>query len=180
KNMTTWGGKDMLERELETILRECLTGRAQAYRLIDPREVITAEWVRLKCQYGCDGYGQSLTCPPYSPNPETTRKMLDAYHCAVLIAKPEEWQNLREICANLERTLFLEGYYRVFSMPSGPCELCGTCPLQYPCRYPESARPSMEACGIDVYATVRKFGWPLRVVRSRADQPNYYALVLVE
>ncbi|NSW77231.1 MAG: DUF2284 domain-containing protein [Candidatus Atribacteria bacterium] len=170
----------MSRGKVEAVLEEFLAGKVRAYRIVDPREVVTAEWVRLKCQYGCDGYGQSLTCPPYSPTPEVTRKMLDSYSRAVLIWKPEEYHNLREICAHLERELFLAGYEKAFAMPSGPCELCGTCPLQYPCRYPESARPSMEACGIDVYTTVRKFGFPLQVVRSRSERPNYYALLLLE
>lgn len=52
--------------------------------------------------------------------------------------------------------------------------------LQLPCRYPESARPSMEACGIDLYTTVHKFGFPLEMVRSHAEMPNYYALILLE
>jgi hypothetical protein len=37
----------------------------------------------------------------------------------------------------------------------------------------------MEACGIDVYATVRKFGFPIEVVRSCTVEPHYYALVLI-
>jgi len=169
----------MPERAIEVILEEVLAGKVEAYHLVNPQEVVTAEWVRLKCQYGCDGYGQSLTCPPYSPTPEITRKVLNSYRCAVLIWKSREWQGLRELCAHLERTLFLDGYYKAFAMPSGPCERCGACPGKYPCRYPESARPSMEACGIDVYATVRKFGFPIEVVRSCTVEPHYYALVLV-
>lgn len=169
----------MEKSHIAAILEKNLGAGIRTYRLVNPREVVTAEWVRLKCQYGCDGYGQSLTCPPYSPSPEITRKTLDAYRCAALISGPEEWQNLRELCAHLERALFLSGYYKAFAMPSGPCELCGTCPLQHPCRYPEKARPSMEACGIDVYATVRKFGFPIEVVRSRTCRANYYALILI-
>jgi len=87
----------MPERAIEVILEEVLSGKVEAYRLVNPQEVVTAEWVRLKCQYGCDGYGQSLTCPPYSPTPGITRKVLDSYCCAVLIWKPKEWQNLREL-----------------------------------------------------------------------------------
>ncbi|MCE5231071.1 DUF2284 domain-containing protein, partial [bacterium] len=41
-----------------------LARKPVAIRLIDPRTVPTAEWVRMKCQYGCGGYGGCLTCPP--------------------------------------------------------------------------------------------------------------------
>ena len=45
-------------------------------KVISPQTVVTAEWVRFKCQYGCGGYGKRLTCPPYSPTPDETRKIL--------------------------------------------------------------------------------------------------------
>jgi hypothetical protein len=38
----------------------------------------------------------------------------------------------------------------------------------------------MEACGIDVYATVRANGYPIAVVKDQGDDANYYGLVLVE
>ena len=45
--------------------------------LISPASVVTAQWVRLKCQYGCGLYGHCLTCPPHSPTPQLTRRLLD-------------------------------------------------------------------------------------------------------
>ena len=41
--------------------------------IVETSKVFTAPWVRMKCQFGCAGYGQRLCCPPYSPNPEQTR-----------------------------------------------------------------------------------------------------------
>jgi hypothetical protein len=35
-------------------------------------------------------------------------------------------------------------------------------------RHPEQARPAMEACGIDVFSTVRKAGLPIEVVSDPA------------
>lgn len=170
----------MRERELKTFLTSFLPGKVRDFKLVDPREVVTGEWVRLKCQYGCDGFGMCLTCPPYSPEPQRTQEILHSYTQAILLWQPESWQNLRRTCAELERELFLLGYYKAFAMPSGPCDACDPCPREYPCRHPELARPSMEACGIDVYATARKFGFPIDVVRDRSCRANYYGLVLVE
>lgn len=170
----------MSQFDIERLLRELVSDRIGGFKIIDPKEVVTAEWVRLKCQYGCDGYGLCLTCPPYSPEPSRTRKILDSYSVAALLWQPEGWQGLRKICSELERELFLRGYYKAFAMPSGPCELCDPCPLKYPCNHPELARPSMEACGIDVYATARRFGFPIEVVRDRTCKANYYGLILIE
>ena len=38
----------------------------------------------------------------------------------------------------------------------------------------------MEACGIDVFATVRANGFPIEVVRDQEDPQHYYGLVLIE
>ena len=38
----------------------------------------------------------------------------------------------------------------------------------------------MEACGIDVYATARRHGFPIEVVRTHADPQHYYGMVLVD
>jgi len=58
--------------------------------------------------------------------------------------------------------------------------LCSTCAFDEGCRHPHDARPAMEACGIDVYATARKHGFTINVVRSHSDPQHYFGLVLVE
>ena len=49
-----------------------------------PSSVVTAPWVRLKCQFGCVGYGLSHCCPPNTPTHEETRQVLDSYEHALL------------------------------------------------------------------------------------------------
>lgn len=152
-------------------------------RPIDPHSIVTAEWVRLKCQFGCSGYGMSLCCPPYSPTPEVTRKVLDSYAKAILIHrnmdKGTKGKDLTQILVDFERVIFLDGYYKAWSMGSGPCRLCRTCNLGGCQRGPE-ARPSMEACGIDVFKTVRDHGFPIDVVRAHGEVRNFYGVILVE
>lgn len=152
---------------------------AQGVALVKPADVITAEWVRLKCQYGCGLYGHCLTCPPHSPTPQLTRRVLDEYSAAYLMWWGSEGGG-REVLAAIERETFLAGWYRAFVMAEGPCMLCDPCPLELPCRHPGQARPSMEACGIDVYETAHRAGFPLEVVTCEADKPNYYSLLLVD
>jgi predicted metal-binding protein len=146
---------------------------------IGPSDVVTAQWVRLKCQYGCGGYGECLTCPPHSPTPEQTRRMLDEYETAYVIWLGQNVPGRQEL-VEIEREVFLLGYWKALLFACGPCDLCSPCPLEHPCRHPRHARPSMEACGIDVYETAHRAGFPLEVVRTREDTPNFYSLLLVE
>jgi hypothetical protein len=65
-------------------------------------------------------------------------------------------------------------------MACGPCNLCKTCDLTQPCKHEDVARPSMEACGIDVYATLAKSGYRLKVVKTPEEACHFCALVLVD
>lgn len=145
---------------------------------VDPRQVPTAEWVRMKCQYGCGGYGGCLTCPPHSPTPEQTRRLLDGYTVGYLI----HWGHSiprRKVLAAIEREVFLSGFYKAFTLAAGPCDLCRECNLET-CLHPEMARPAMEACGIDVYQTARAAGFEIEVIKTPTTPPNYFSLLLVE
>ena len=161
---------------------------ADAAQVIRPDQVVVAEWVRLKCQYGCGGYGMCLTCPPYSPTPEVTRQVLRHYRQALLLRvegtgweeEDQQCRRLNEVVAALERELFLAGHHRAWGMGAGPCAFCETCNLAGPCRFPRQARPSMESCGIDVYTTVRQAGWEIEVVQTPEAPFRLFALVLME
>ena len=147
-------------------------------KAISPADVATAEWVRWKCQFGCGGYGTSLNCPPNTPTPERTRTMLDGYSQAILFESPPG--EAKRIAVELERELFLAGYYKAFGLGAGRCRLCDECSVDEGCRHPREARPSLESCGIDVYATARAQGFTIEAVRTRDDPQHYYGLVLVQ
>jgi len=151
---------------------------ALAAKVVSPSNVHTGQWVRWKCRYGCGGYGSSLVCPPNTPTPDQTRAMLDEYDQAVLFESPPG--KAKQIAVALERQLFLDGHYKAFGLGCGPCGLCDECVYDEGCRHPRQARPSMEAVGIDVYATARKAGFTINVVRTRKDPQHYFGLVLVD
>lgn len=151
--------------------------RAKEAKIIPADTIVTAQWVREKCQFGCGGYGRSLTCPPNSPTPEQTSQMLIHYKHALLIHGDMNTP-INKIVVRLEKKIFLDGYEKAFGMGGGPCSLCEEC--VEPCRYPEEARPSMEACGIDVFSTVKAHGFPIKVLKDENCEPNYYGLVLIE
>ncbi len=199
-------------KELNTLVPElreiALASGANDLRLISAGIVKTAAWVRLKCRYGCKAYGKHLSCPPYSPTPEETGKVLDDYEHAVLfefVGLPKEasvdprhihhylWDLIlmvHDVVFKLERHAFLGGYYKAFGFGAYPCSLCETCLPEEGdidfhtgkrlCRHPDMMRPAMEASGIDVYATVRAAGFELEVVTSFDETIRTFGLVLLD
>jgi len=172
-----------MEEDLNRFCQLALKFGASGAKPIKAEDIIVGNWVRLKCQYGCGGYGKRLTCPPYSPMPKEFKKVLKGYEWAILLRfepkEPEyDWKSPHEVVVKLEREVFLSGYYSAFGLACGPCPYCDECNLKE-CVHPDLARPSMEACGIDVYATVRRAGFNLRVLKSRYEKPTYFSLLLI-
>ena len=165
---------------MDKYVKTALEAGAHDARLIATDTVVTAQWVRLKCQFGCGGYGQCLTCPPHSPTPEKTAQVLREYRVALLVHSEGEVE-VTPLVVALERRAFIEGYHKAFAMGAGPCELCKSClPDKRECRHPEKARPAMEACGIDVFQTARNNGFPIDTVKNPGCRQNYYGLLLLE
>jgi predicted metal-binding protein len=175
----------MVKTEKFTSYRKLALGKGidQAV-VVETSRVVTAPWVRMKCQFGCSGYGVSLCCPPRTPTPDEMRKILDSYTFGILLHRQikkggKSVERLSETAVDIERALFLDGYYKAWTLGAGPCDRCKACNMKA-CLHADRARPSMEACGIDVYATARAYHLPIQVVRERTDVRNFYALVLVE
>jgi predicted metal-binding protein len=164
--------------DIKTFIQQaCQLGAVEA-KIIEAASIVTAAWVRLKCQFGCAGYNTNCCCPPHTPTPQQTRAVIDCYTRALLIHCKGETSPTR-IVTTLEREIFLQGFYKALGFGAGPCRLCQTCDLEQ-CVHPEKTRPAMEACGIDVYATVRANGYPLEVLSDYSGEENYYGLILID
>lgn len=177
------GGKGTRRRPaVESFVERARALGAGAAKVVKASSVATAPWVRLKCRYGCGGYGSSLCCPPHTPTPQEMRAVVDSYDQAILFEGGKgDWHEPKRIAVALEREVFLAGYHKAFGLGAGGCSLCDEdCAFDDGCRHPQEARPSMEACGIDVFATARANGFEIEVVRDRDDQQHYFGVVLVE
>lgn len=147
-------------------------------KVIRADQVVVKEWVRWKCRFGCNSYGKSLMCPPFSPTAEETRALLKDYEYVLLFrSKPSAPKSL---AIELERRIFLEGYHAALALASGSCHLCEKCHTDdgY-CVKPSEARPSMESCGISVFETARNAGFSIVVLKSKNDEYLRYGLILV-
>ena len=91
--------------------------------VVETSRVVTAPWVRMKCQFGCAGYGGSLCCPPRTPTPDEMRQILDSYTFGVLLHRQikkgsKQVERLSETAVDVERAMFLDGYYKAWTLGS--------------------------------------------------------------
>jgi predicted metal-binding protein len=174
----------LIEDDLDKFCKYAVSIGCTSAKPIKAGNVVTAHWTILKCKFGCKDYKKRLTCPPYSPTAEETRKVLDEFNWGIIVEIipkdiATEWKEMHELIQKVEREVFLSGYYAAFAYTLGSCPYCSKCNLTE-CSHPDLARPSMEASGIDVFATIRSVGYDIQVMRDKNQQPKFYGLILVK
>jgi predicted metal-binding protein len=180
----------MIKKDLKKYCDRSLENGATSAKPILPSSVVTAPWVRWKCQFGCGGYDSSYCCPPHTPTYEETRKVLDSYQRALLFhiqtsltaGRERLLKKFRHSLIDLEEEIFKDGYYKAFVFLAGPCDVCKECGkfMGDSCNNRYRARPSMEACGIDVFQTVRNNGFHIETLRNETEPRNTFCLMLVD
>ena len=145
---------------------------------VTPDDIVFDGRTLLKCMFGCKDWGKGCTCPsrpgflPLKELEELLRK-----YKSVLIIHAHDKKTTQNASIAIEKEAYLDGDSLVFSMSD--CALCATCAgaVGEPCRNVMLARPAFHSVGIDVFATAKKLGLPLKALRKEDDEQNWYAAV---
>lgn len=178
---------------IEQVLREngAFVTRISAQDIvIDPR-------VRIKCFIPvCNSYNRGLMCPPNLPPVHEFQEALKLFNIALLVQyrqplsgnEETDYRDLFEGARKLhhlinlgEKEAFAQGFRFATGLIAGSCHLCDECvgiASGEPCRHPFKARPSMEAMGIDVMATVEKAGLSLQFPVT--DEVVWTGIILID
>ena len=101
---------------------------------------------------------------------------------------------MQKTVSELEKTAFLAGCYKAFGMNAMPCALCEECIIEemhrkdqplfdldrVKCKNKELMRPSMEACGIDVFKTLQNAGYKPHVLKDSKEMVELFGLILLD
>lgn len=161
------------------------------YRWIDPRAIVVSHWVRMKCLFGCPGYGRNACCPPHTPSVAECREFFSEYRLGALFhfqksfENPEErhaWtKDINQRLLHLERDVFLAGNPKAFLLFMDSCGLCEECAKErVECKNKISARPPPEAMAVDVFSTARQASFPIEVLSGYTQSMNRYSILLIE
>ena len=131
--------------------------------------------VRKLCEQNmCGNFGKSWTCPPAIESMEELQAKLSAFTQVVVfnrvyqLTDSFDWEGMQSGAQDFQsRLLKLKKNIRkadpdflFVALGAGACRICETCTFteQLPCRLPEDAIVSVEACGIDVMAMMQENG----------------------
>jgi predicted metal-binding protein len=123
------------------------------------------------------------------PSVEECRKMIYEYENAVIFHfsipsedKADHFKLLSSLY-ELEREIFLAGYYKVFLLQYSSCILCGDCQAEgsrAKCVNKVKSRPGADAMGIDIYQTAHNAGYPVQVVKNHDEATNRFGFLLID
>jgi predicted metal-binding protein len=174
--------------QLENVYR---THSFTDYKWIDPKLIVVAQWVRMKCMYGCGEYGRNASCPPNVPSILESERFFREYEKATVFHFPKtfndpgdrhKWShNINTQLLALEREVFISGYSKAFMLFMDSCSRCKECAGdRKACKDSKRVRPTPEAMGVDVFSTVRSIGYPIEVLDDYKRTMNRYAILMVE
>ncbi|WP_406657379.1 DUF2284 domain-containing protein [Methanolobus sp. ZRKC2] len=144
----------------------------EAY-MLDASDIPVENRTRLKCVYGCRGYGRRLSCPPHVMPVDEFRQILKEYSTAILLIEEfdtsdakdiiKAWSSIRKGSFHkmfeLEYHAFREGFSFAQLLRPGACNECDICGEK--CSKPDRRRFPPEAVGINLEKALNTAGTKL-------------------
>jgi predicted metal-binding protein len=137
--------------------------------------IILSDEVREMCrQNKCGHYGKNWTCPPAVKSLDEFRREMSAFDSFIILSKVYalkgsfDWEGMMSGVRDFRARLAvskkeIEKEYpqlHFLMLGAGACSLCERCAYMdgEPCRRPDEAFVSVEACGMDVVRLMRDHG----------------------
>lgn len=138
----------------------------------------------------CRSYGRNWCCPPHCGSLEQMAERVRGFGRGVLVQSTGcleddfDFETMGETEKEHKRRFFAlvdkvrSRGLRCLPMGVGTCEICPVCACpDEPCRFPEKAMPSMEACGLMVSQVCKDSGLPYYYGKKTI---TYTACILIE
>lgn len=145
-------------------------GFTHAY-ILNPGVLTPREDVRAMCAADkCGAYGKNWTCPPHCGTLAECAERMRRYSRGILVqtvgkldkdidtrgfrrTEQQHLETFRQFCEAVRQE-----HPDALCLGTGGCRICGKCAWPDPCRFPERAVSSMEACGLFVTEVCRGCG----------------------
>lgn len=157
---------DAFSKKLNLLLAEHIHESA----IISAKRISFSATVLDACKQNlCGKYGTSWMCPPAVGNIETLKEKYTAFQSAFVFTTKHEIEDsfdfegmMQAGAAHTEIESRIADAVRNYGgviLGAGGCKLCESCTYPTaPCRFSNKAKPSVEACGIDVVHLANECG----------------------
>ncbi len=87
--------------KFQFLIKLALENGATDAKIIPTSKVVVEDRVVLKCKVGCNHYGKTLACPPFTPSAEEFRKIVSEYSYAMFMKYKSTAEASPEVLAKL-------------------------------------------------------------------------------
>lgn len=140
----------------------------EQYINFNPNDLIFDNKVREACKF-CKRFSTKATCPPYCESVEYYEKTLTSYKkgkfiiVKYLIKDASLWKelgtqstiHLNNLVLKERNDMVQKGHYFCIGFGAGSCKNCEKC--SFPCRFPDKSLIPIEATGVHVVKTLKKY-----------------------
>lgn len=157
------------------------------HAMLSPKDITFSENVRKACEVNyCGRYGKCWTCPPGAGDWQVLRDHFREYEHAFVFTTKYDLEDSFDVEGMDEARVqheavdkailaLLEGEEPHELAGAGSCKICEKCTYpDAPCRFPDKARRSMEACGMDVVSLSKDCG--IHYING-ADTVTYFSII---
>jgi len=156
---------------------------------LDVKTIELLPEVRNACETGrCPAYNKNWSCPPALGTLEECDKMIKAYKRGAILQTTGEIEDdydfegmmeggkkARKVLDDILNEMRKNGE-TFMALGCEGCHLCEKCTYPHsPCRFPEKAIPSVEACGINVVELAKNTGIKYN---NGANTVTYFCVIL--
>jgi len=159
--------------------------------IIPESQIVTSTTFRDICKTNaCGGWGRNWTCPPACGDIEDLIARVRSFSHGLLFQTIHEIEDSYDFEGMTEGSAkHAESSFRIrdnvatvipgetLTLSAGGCRMCERCAKldDEPCRMPDKAMTSLEACGIDVYNTTKDT--PLKYINGQ-NTVTYFGMIL--
>ena len=144
---------------------QAANGRIHQWAVVEVKDIEFSEEVVAACRANyCGNYNKSWMCPPHVGTLEELKSRYTAYRYAFVFTTRHEVEDSFDIEGMFAARLVHDEVEDLIRpclpenarvLGAGGCNVCKQCAYPEPCRFPEKAKSSVEACGINVVSLAK-------------------------
>ncbi len=173
----------------ENMVRYLSNKNIHEYKIINSADIPFSQSVVDACKENrCGKYGTCWTCPPGVGDFRILEEKIKSYNKAVVFTRKFDLEDsfdfetmvtgaksTAETLLKIKEELDIDGINYI-ALGCEVCVLCEKCTYpDSPCRFPDKATPSIEACGINVVELSRNIGIKYN---NGANTVTYFCIIL--
>ncbi|PJB39525.1 MAG: hypothetical protein CO106_11095 [Deltaproteobacteria bacterium CG_4_9_14_3_um_filter_44_9] len=175
---------------LDNLIQHAINLGVSDAKIVSVEEISVEDHLAKMCEEPqCDGYGQTINCPPHVMKPDRFREYIGQYKLALVFKldvpteilltdeRNDVTRIIHETAASIEQFAIDDGHANSKGLAAGSCKRifcsgydeCRVLNEGGDCRFPNLARPSLSGLGINFFKLSKALGWQINKITKNSN-----------